>query len=286
LQHCNITTVVGIVGGNAGNVTEEQFVQFGAAFQKAFAEANALNTEFCDPLFRVVNNVQVQVVGRQGTEAEAEAATTTTRARRHLQEEEVLFLEPDSDSAALTQRQTQRQTQTLFTTTTITSAPSSSPGPTSTASPSVSPAPSSVPTFYPTIRRASVFSYLLTVFGNCRGCSSDGFNSVLLDPNSGNQVSGRRQLQLQLPQELDEAIDPVSGVVVTERRLQEEEQDTCLCVTEAERRGPRVSLHTILLLHCIALHCYYLSSERKRESWTNLILIRFSPFLLSYRVRM
>jgi hypothetical protein len=68
-------------------------------------------------------------------------------------------------------------------------------------------------------------------------------------------VSERRQLRL--PQELDEAIDPFSGLGVAEQRLQEEEQDTCFCVTEAERRGPRVSLHTIIIvaLHCIATTC-------------------------------
>jgi hypothetical protein len=131
--------------------------------------------------------------------------------------------------------------------------------PSYSAHPTVSVAPSSEPTMYPTAAlsmyptitpRASVFSFLLRIEGGYRGCNSDGLNDALLDPNLANQVSGRR---LGLGTQDVCAIDPSSGMV-TERRLQEEnQQDDCVYVAEAEKRGPRVSLHCILLLDFFAL---------------------------------
>jgi hypothetical protein len=271
------TTVVDLRGQDAGDITDDQFAQLGASFQKAFEEATGLNTQFCDPFFREITNVEV-------------LSTGVKRQRRYLQQGHAASLQPSSAptsnftftpsysahptvSAAPSSEPTMYPTAapTISAQPTVSAPPSSEPtmyptaAPTISAQPTVSAppsseptmyptaAPSSAPTMYPTITpRASVFSFLLRIEGGCRGCNSDGLNGALLDPNLANQVSGRR-LGLGPAQDVY-VIDPSSGMV-TERRLQEEnQQDDCVCVAEAEKRGPRVSLvHCILLLDCVAL---------------------------------
>jgi hypothetical protein len=247
------TTVVDLRGQDAGDITDEQLAQLGASFQKAFEEATGLNTQFCDPFFREITNVEV-------------LSTGVKRQRRYLQQGHAASLQPSSAptsnftftpsySAHPTVSAAPSSEPTMY----PTAAPTISAQPTVSAPPSSEPtmyptaAPSSAPTMYPTITpRASVFSFLLRIEGGCRGCNSDGLNGALLDPNLANQVSGRR-LGLGPAQDVY-VIDPSSGMV-TERRLQEEnQQDDCVCVAEAEKRGPRVSLvHCILLLDCVAL---------------------------------
>jgi hypothetical protein len=176
-----------------------------ATFQATFAAVNGLNTEFCDPFFRVVNDVQ-------GARVEQSAEQ---QQQRQLQQEEIF--------------------------------PSSAP----------SFAPSNDLTKEPFV---SLFSFLeLIVSFDCRGCGDDDINGNFLDPTSANQVSngGRGLAQ---PDAYE--IDPSSGMV-TDRRLQEDNQDDCVCVADAEPRGVRVSLRCILLFDCIAT----------KDSWTYLIVM-------------
>jgi hypothetical protein len=303
LQH--LITVVQLRGVGAGNITEELIVQLGATFQETIAVANGLNIKFCDPFFRVVNSVQVLKVEQ-----------TTNRKRRQLQQEQASSLPLSSPSSNFTLTPTfapsSSPAPTITAQPTVSAAPSSRPTisapPTSSAAPSVGPtisaqptvsvapssglsisaqltvsaAPSSGPTMYPTPE--SIFSFLFTIMGDCRGCGSDGLNSFFLDPNTANQVSGRR-----LEQDVYE-IDPSKGILTERRlkgkskgmltkrrlkgkkkksgkkswmpnldadpslppapRLQDDQQDDCVCVVGTERRGPTVSLHCILLLDC------------------------------------
>jgi hypothetical protein len=179
-----------------------------ATFQATFAAVNGLNTEFCDPFFRVVTDVQ--------------GARVEQSAEQQQQQ----------------QQQQQRQLQEI--------------------------SPSSAPSFAPsndlTRDFVSIFSFLeLIVSGASVGSGNDDINGVLLDPTTANDVSNRRLGQAR-PDAYE--IDPSSGMV-TDRRLQEDKQDDCVCVADAERRGVRVSLRCILLFDCIAT----------KDSWTYLIVM-------------
>jgi hypothetical protein len=272
-------TVVDLRGQDAGDITDEQYAQLGASFQKAFGEATGLNTRFCDPFFRQITNVEVLSGGakrqrrqlQQGHASLQHSQPTPSSGPPTMYPTAAPTFTPSYSaqptvSAAPSSGPTMYPTAapTISAQPTVSAAPSSGPTmyptaaptftPSYSAQPTVSAAPSSAPTMYPTITpRASVFSFLLKIKGSCRGCDSDGLNGALLDPNLANQVSGRR-LGLGLgPQEDVYVIDPSSGMA-TERRLQEEnQQDDCVCVAEAEKRGPRVSLHCILLFGCVAL---------------------------------
>jgi hypothetical protein len=294
LQH--LITVVQLRGAGAGNITEDIIVQLGATFQETLAVANSLNIKFCDPFFRVVNSVQVLKVEQE-----------TNRERRQLQQEQASLLPSSSQSSNFTLTPTfapsSSPAPTISAQPTASAAPSSGPtisaqptvsaapsvgptisaqptlsaAPTISTQPSVSAAPSSGPTMYPPPE--SIFSFLFTIIGDCRGCGSDGLNSFFLDPNVANQVSGRR-----LEQDVYE-IDPSKGILTERRlkgkskgmltkrrlkgkkkrpgkkswmpnldadpslppvpRLQDDQQDDCVCVVGTERRGPTVSLHCI-----------------------------------------
>jgi hypothetical protein len=189
----------------------------GATFLATFATVNGLNAEFCDPFFRVIDDVQ-------GARVEQIAEQ---QQQRQLQQGQIF---PSSEpSSAPSSAPTLQQGQ-IF--------PSSEP----------SSAPSSSPTMSPAKPFVDIFSFLIIqVSGSSRGSGNDDLNGFLLDPFRANQVSNRRLGQGQDAYE----IDPSRGMV-TDRRLQEDEVFDCVCVADAERRGVSVSWHCILLLDCIA----------------------------------
>ena len=195
--------------------------QVGLAFQQAYAVANSLNTEYCDPFFRKVVNTSV-------------ISSSVNMARRSLQDEQ----QPQQEEA-------------------VVSSSSSPPSvaPSMSLDPSTSIIPSSAPSVAPTIEPIVSFNFVILVIGECRGCTVGD----LLEPV--NQLSTRRRRRnlqsMSLGEEIvvDAVSDRVQLAMDLDQLLNQPTNCTglngtseCVCLAVAERRGPRVRTYVFVCL--------------------------------------